>query len=421
MFVLYNILQLVFVLVFLPFIIFFIVTKRKYRNRVPTRLGFGLAQKVRPAGSDNLRFWIHALSVGEVTSAVPLVKGLRRAYPRSTIIVSTTTRTGRQVADKLLDGIADHVVDGPFDLLPVVHRFIRCIRPDLFILVETDFWPNLLSCLKKRGVPTLLVNGRISPRSMDRYRRMRLFFSPMFQSFSCLSMQTERDRENMMQLGVPPGKLPILGNLKFATPATTDTAQAKIRLLPPQRLIFIAGSTHPGEEGILINCYIEARKLHPELFLLLAPRDPQRTHEIETIAAEHNLTVFLRSAGEYRSADVFILDTIGELVEFYALADIAFVGGSLVQKGGHNPIEPAAMGIPVLFGPDMTDFSEIADSLINEGGALRICDPQEMTEILLRLLNSPEQRIDAGRKSRQCVLRQSNVIARHIELIDTLL
>ncbi|EKD36636.1 MAG: hypothetical protein ACD_75C01431G0003, partial [uncultured bacterium] len=244
MFVLYNILQLVFVLVFFPFIILFVVSKRKYRNRIPARLGLGLARKVRAKGADNRRFWLHALSVGEVTSAVPLIEGLRRAYPGCTIIVSVTTHTGRRVADQLLRGIADHIIDGPIDLLPVVHHFIRCIQPDLFILVETDFWPNLLACLKNRGVPTLLVNGRVSQKSMHGYRRMRPFFRAMFQNLSCLSMQTERDRDNMVQLGVPPGKLPILGNLKFATPAMADSrpAPAKARLLPPQRLIFIAGS-----------------------------------------------------------------------------------------------------------------------------------------------------------------------------------
>lgn len=423
MFVLYNILQLVFVLVFLPIIILFVVTKGKYRNRIPARLGLGLARKVRAKGADNRRFWLHALSVGEVTSAVPLIEGLRRAYPGCTIIVSVTTRTGRRVADQLLGGIADHIVDGPIDLLPVVHHFIRCIHPDLFILVETDFWPNILACLKNRGVPTLLVNGRVSQQSMHGYLRMRPFFRAMFLNLSCLSMQTERDRDNMVQLGVEPGKLPILGNLKFATPALADTRStpAKVRLLPPQRLIFIAGSTHPGEEHLLIDCYIEVRKLHPELYLVIAPRDPERTTEIRAIAAEHNLTVLLRSTDEYQPADMFILDTIGELVDFYGLADIAFVGGSLVKKGGHNPIEPAAMGIPVLFGPDMTDFSEIADSLIEEGGAIRVGNLDEMTKTLLNLLNSPEQRIGAGQKARHCVRRQSDIIARHIELIDKLL
>ena len=423
MFFLYNILQLVFLLVFFPFIMLFVAGSRKYRSRVPGRLGLGLAGKIPALRSGTRRFWLHALSVGEVTSAVPLAAGLRRAYPDSIIVVSVTTATGRKVADTLLNGIADTIVDGPIDLLPVVRRFMKCIAPDLFILIETDFWPNLLLALYKRGVPTLLVNGRISPRSMNRYLRLRFFFRTMFQSFSCLSMQTGRDRDNMLQFGVPQERLPILGNLKFATRTMAGACSVPNikRLLPPRRLMFLAGSTHPGEECILMKCYIEARKLHPELYLMIAPRDPGRSEEIQEVAAQHNLTVLLRSTGEFRPADIFLIDSIGELLEFYGQADIAFVGGSLVQKGGHNPIEPAAMGIPVLFGPDMTDFSEIADSLVAAGAALRVESLRDLTDRLVCLLNSPDERLEAGERARQCVLEQQDIIARHLELIDTLL
>ena len=423
MFILYNILQLVFLLVFFPFIILFVITSRKYRNRVPSRLGFGLSQEAIAPAAVHLNFWIHALSVGEVTSAVPLIDGIRRSYPDSKIVVSVTTRTGRQVADKLLKGLADHIIDGPLDLLPVVNHFINCIEPDIFILVETDFWPNILACLQKQGVPTLLVNGRISKKSMTRYKRMRLFFTPMFQSFTSLSMQTAQDRDNMMQLGIPSAKLPILGNLKFATFAytTPDSQSLESRFLPQNRIILIAGSTHSGEEQILIECYIQLRKLHPELFLVIAPRDPRRTSEVLAIADEHNLSVLLRSANTSCPADIFLLDTIGELVEYYALADIAFVGGSLVNKGGHNPIEPAAMGIPVIFGPDMSDFSEIAETLILEGGGMKTSNLNEMSAALSHLLRSPGHRVKTGQKARQCVLSQSDIIANHIALIDRLL
>ncbi len=422
-FFLYNILQLVFVLVFFPFIMLFVAARDKYRGRMPSRLGFGLTSKVPAHRPCARRFWLHALSVGEVTSAVPLVAGLRKTYPECVIIVSVTTATGRKVAQMLLGEIADCIVDGPIDLLPVVRRFVKRIAPDLFILVETDFWPNLLHCLKKQGVPTLLVNGRISPRSIERYLRLRFFFRSMFKSFTRLSMQTRRDRDNMLLFGVPQEQLPVLGNLKFATRAAAGNRPASdIRsLLPAGRLIFIAGSTHPGEERILIKCYIEARKPHPELYLMIAPRDPGRSIEIETIAAEHNLKVMRRSSGVFRPADLLLIDSIGELVDFYGTADVAFVGGSLTPNGGHNPIEPAAMGIPVLFGPDMTDFREIAESLIDAGGALRVGDLGELTGTLVKLLNSPDDRRKTGEQARQCVNRQNDVIDRHLELIDTLL
>ncbi len=423
MFLLYNILQVCLLLVFLPLLILFVAFSDKYRARLPARLGRGLATRLGTEKRRSKTIWLHALSVGEVTSAVPLVSGLRQKYPAATIIVSVTTGTGRKVADILLGKTADRVIDGPLDLLPVVHLFIRRIRPDLFILVETDFWPNILTCLNRHGIPILLVNGRVSRKSMARYQRLRFFFRPMFQCFSFLCMQTEGDRDKMTLLGISSDRLPTLGNLKFATPAAggDGTAAMKAVFLPKNRLIFIAGSTHPGEEQLLIDSYARLRGGHPELFLVLAPRDSKRASEVQVLAGERGLTAALRSAGTYQPADIFILDTIGELVDFYALADLAFVGGSLVKKGGHNPIEPAAMAIPVLFGPNMEDFSEIAATLIAEGGATEIGDPEQLTRILSDLLDSPDQLSRMGQAALRCVLRQHDIIARHLLLIDRLL
>ncbi len=363
------------------------------------------------------------MSVGEVTSAVPLIKGLRNRYPNSRIVVSVTTRTGKGVADNLLKSIADHIIDGPLDILPVVARFVRFIQPDLFILVETDMWPNTLLYLKMRGVPTILVNGRVSQKSMEGYRRFRFFFNPMFQSFSFLCMQTLRDRDKMEEMGLAPKRLRTLGNLKF------DTAPGKenpfldppASLLPKDRTLFICGSTHPGEEKILIACYSQVRKKHPELFLILAPRDTNRSAEIRSLAAGHGLTVSLRSNKNAAPADILILDTIGELVHFYALSDISFVGGSLVKKGGHNPIEPATMGIPIIFGPNMQDFCEIADALINVGGATAVSGDQQLIELLSNLLTSPELRRRQGQAAQKCVEGQRGVIDKHLDLISHLL
>ncbi len=423
MFVLYNILQLVLLAVFLPIITIFILFSSKYRGRIPSRLGFNLDHRFSMQRSLAKTIWIHALSVGEVTSAVPLIKGIRNKFPGYTIIVSVTTRTGKGVADNVLNSIADHIIDGPFDLLPVVSRFVKYIKPDLFILVETDLWPNTLLYLKSNNIPTVLVNGRVSQKSMDRYRRMRFFFNPMFQSFSYLCMQTKRDRDKMIEMGIPSEKLRTLGNLKF------DTAPGKVNplllspasLLPKNRILFICGSTHPGEEKILIDGYSQIRKQYPELFLIIAPRDINRSAEIQLLAAGHNLSVSLRSNNRYLPADILILDTIGELVHFYALADISFVGGSLVEKGGHNPIEPATMGIPIIFGPNMQDFCEIADALIEAGGATQISGHQQLTEILSTLITSPELRTRQGQAALNCVESQRGVINRHLELIGRLL
>ncbi len=429
MFVLYNIVQPVLLAVFLPLITLFVLARPKYRDRLPARLGFGLkcrltVTKTSMSGAAIPRtIWLHALSVGEVTSTVPLIAGLRKAYPEKRIIVSVATRTGKQLADKLLAPSVDHVIDGPLDILPVVVHFTKVIQPELYILVETDFWPNILLFLHQKNIPTILVNGRISEKSLAGYRRLRLFFVPMLQSFSSICLQTEHDRENLVNLGLLPEKLYTLGNLKFATePRNThpEATSPKI-LLPQERIIFICGSTHPGEEKILITCYRELRKAHPELFLIIAPRDPGRATEIEALATAQDLTATLRSSGTGPSTDLFILDTIGELIDFYAVADIAFVGGSLVMQGGHNPIEPAIMGIPVIFGPNMQDFSEIAAALLSAGGATEISDNGDLTELLGRLLSSPDLRATQGLAARCCIEKQRGVIDRHLELIDKVL
>jgi 3-deoxy-D-manno-octulosonic-acid transferase len=423
MFILYNILQLVLLPVFLPFITLFVLFSSKYRDRIPARLGVGLGRKISIQGSSCQTIWLHALSVGEVTSAVPLVAGLRKTYPDSRIIVSVTTRTGKRVADNLLKSIADHIIDGPLDVLPAVARFVKYIQPDLFILVETDFWPNTLLHLKNKNIPSILVNGRMSQKSMAGYRRLRFFFDPMFQSFSFLCMQTKRDRDKMEEMGLPPEKLRTLGNLKFDTAPGKEnpSLQSPAVLLPKDRILFICGSTHPGEEKILIACYSQVRKTHPELFLIIAPRDTNRSAEIQSLAAVHGLTVSLRSDNSSAPADILILDTIGELVHFYALSDIGFVGGSLVKKGGHNPIEPATMGIPIVFGPNMQDFCEIADTLIKVGGATEVSGHHQLTELLSNLITSPELRSRQGQAARQCVESQRGVINKHLDLISQLL
>ncbi len=428
MFVLYNIVQLVLLAVFSPLIALFVLARRKYLDRLPARLGFGLTRRIAEAktstiGSVQPTIWLHALSVGEVTSAVPLIAGLRHAYPEKRIIVSVATRTGKHLANRLLGASADHIVDGPLDILPVIVRFTKVIQPELYILVETDFWPNILFFLHQKKIPTILVNGRISEKSLAGYRRLRLLFVPMLQNFSYVCLQTEHDRANLKKLGLLPEKLYTLGNLKFATeagnrhPAHTSFAT----LLPKDRILFICGSTHPGEEELLVACYRELRKTHPQLFLIIAPRDPGRAREIKAIAAAQGVTATLRSGCTHPGADLFILDTIGELIDFYALADIAFVGGSLVRQGGHNPIEPAVMGIPVIFGPHMQDFSEIAAALLNAGGATEISDTSDLTKLLARLLSFPELCAAQGLAARCFIEKQRGVIDKHLALINKVL
>jgi 3-deoxy-D-manno-octulosonic-acid transferase len=418
----YNLIQIVlFPVLLLPAIVY-IMLKAKYRKRILFRLGFGLSSKLTAIDTHQKTFWIHALSVGEVTSAIPLVTGIRHRWPEAVIVVSTATKSGHEVAASLLQDSHVILVDGPLDLLPVVSYFVTKIRPDFFLLVETDFWPNLIGFLRQKHIPVILVNGRISRRSMQRYHTFRFFFQPLFNSFDQLCLQTETDRSNLARLGVPKEKLHTLGNLKF------DGAAARPRvirrdlqaLLPGKGPTIIAGSTHRGEEEMLLHCFQKLRDTHTHLQLILAPRDPKRAAEIVALCRQLHLQAILRSDERPQSGDLLLLDTLGELNTFYALADIAFVGGSLVAAGGHNPIEPASYGIPVLFGPHMEDFEEISAGLMTHGGGIEVLDKSTLAFELNRLLSHPEQRDTIGQAAKNTISMVQGVVEAHLELLQRL-
>jgi 3-deoxy-D-manno-octulosonic-acid transferase len=427
MLTLYNIAQLIFLIICLPFIMAVVLLTPKYRLRTWQRLGFGLrtlvANKNRGARKT---IWLHGLSVGEITSALPLVSGLRNKFPDAFLVFSASTRSGAKVAEQLMADRIDLLIPFPLDILPVTALFVRLIRPDLFILVETDFWPNILTCLHRHKIPAMLVNGRISHKSMASYRRFSFFFQPLFCTFRHLCMQTETDRVNMIDLGVPDERVHTLGNLKFDTPLITGNTQPQAAqeapiAMPDDSLLLIAGSTLKGEEEIILSVFIRLQATYPNLFLIIAPRDISRGKEIQELAAAKGITGFCRSEGNKSSRRLLILDTIGELANCYRFADIAFIGGSLRALGGHNPIEPAVMGAPVLFGPHMEDFAEISQDLLTAGGAQRVGGEESLFQTADTWLADARLRKKAGLAALGCVEKQQGVIERHLQLIHTLL
>jgi len=415
----YNLCQFFILVIAWPILALLVLLRSKYRTTLLSRLGFGLQRQLPSTPATGKTVWLHALSVGEVSSARPLVLGIRKEFPDARIVCSTTTATGLLLAKTLLKDQVDAIIPSPLDLGPVIAVFLRLIRPDLYILVETDFWPNLLTTLNKNTIPAILVNGRISERSFHRYRRAGFFFRPLFRSFDHLCLQTETDRINMERLGVDPLKLHRLGNLKFDTLSTSPAGrQACLSIhLPDNCLIFVAGSTHEGEENIIFSVYAELKKHHPDLRLILAPRNPDRCPAIAQSAGRHHLAVTLRSQEPEETTEVLLVDSIGELPWLYALADIAFVGGSMVAEGGHNPIEPAALGVPVLFGRHMEDFAEISHDLVAAGGALTVTDGKSLADTLNALLSAEDRRKTIGRLARECIERQQGVVARHLTII----
>ena len=415
----YNLCQILVLVVAWPILALLVLLRPKYRTTFFSRLGIGLQRHLPQTPAKGKTIWIHALSVGEVSSARPLVLGLRDQFPDVRIVCSTATATGLTIARTLLQGHVDAIFPSPLDLRPVVTRFLRLIRPDLFILVETDFWPNVLAALNNNNVPAILVNGRVSARSLSRYRQAGFFFRPIFRSFAHLCMQTDSDRINMERLGVEPHRLHCLGNLKFDTPLTSSagTLDGRPTHIPDKDLIILAGSTHEGEEDIIFPVYAELKKYHPGLRLIIAPRNPERCPEIARLATRHDLSLTLRSRESDTTAEVLLIDGIGELPWLYALADIAFVGGSLVAAGGHNPIEPATHGVPVLFGHHMEDFAEISRDLVAAGGALTVTGRDSLAAALNALLSCEDRRKTMGRHARRYIERQQGVVARHLTII----
>lgn len=425
---LYNLLSILAILLFFPLLVLLVAGKKKYRSRIGARLGKGLgAVPLAPGKTHSPTIWLHALSVGETTSSLALVKGIRKTYPTAVIIFSTTTSSGERLAKERVQPYVDAVIAAPLDLFFSIRSFIHTLQPDLFILTETDFWPNWLFFLRRAGIPSVLVNGRISRTSFIRYRRLRWFFRPLFSQFSALCMQTENDRNKMIQLGVPAERVHTLGNLKFDTHLPTAARSMPASLyrqlgLQPGAPIWICGSTHAGEESILLSVHARLKKQIPGLQLIVAPRDIDRSDDVLNIARSSGLACRKRSVLTAAApAEVLILDTIGELAVLYQIADAAFIGGSLIEQGGHNPLEAAICGIPVLFGKHMEDFSEIASGLVDSGGGVEIESGERLFEVLLGLFSSSSRRRQQGTMAKQWVHKHQGVVNQHLQLLQPLL
>ncbi|MFZ5759237.1 MAG: 3-deoxy-D-manno-octulosonic acid transferase [Thermodesulfobacteriota bacterium] len=419
MIVFYNIVQVAVLLLLWPLILLVVVGRAKYRARMPARLGLGLDRYLAQLPAGRPRIWIHVLSLGEARSALSLVRALRQRYPGATLLFSCTTTAGERFVRSLADFPIDRLIPFPLDLYPVTRRFIGAIRPDLFVLVETDFWPNLLHGLQRAAIPAVLVNGRISEGSYTRYRRLRPLFLPLFASFRVLALQRRLDMERMAELGVKRQRLRVLGNLKYdaVLPTAVRPFAREDFAIGSHRLVWIAGSTHPGEEEIVCAVFQRLRHAFPALFLIIAPRAVERADEVERLVRRHDLAVSRRSSGMEADNQVMVLDTMGELAGLYAIADIAFVGGSMVAEGGHNPLEPAVFGVPVFFGVHMEDFADVVEEMMAEGCAEEVGDAEELAEKIAPLLADEVLRKEWGTTARTFVTARQGVNDRYLDLI----
>ena len=372
--------------------------------------------------------WIHALSVGEVTSAIPLVRALRREYPQENIIFTVTTRQGMEIARREIGDEVRLLLPMPLDFWWSLGKLIQCIKPAVFILVETDIWPGLISLLKKKGIKTVLINGRISPRTLRSYNKCRFFIRRLFNSFELCLMQTDLDRNRILSIGVAPENVKTAGNIKFDSdwlPMGDKERHEWLEALhlEPENIIWVAGSTHEGEEKIILEVYERLRLISPSLLLIMAPRNIERADSIMVLCSGMGFKSLLKTdlTKDGASYDVLILNTIGELGRIYGIGKVSFVGGSLVAQGGHNPLEPASFGHPVLFGPHMEDFVLMSQLLVESGGGQQVSDSDDLFEAAKKILMDPALCDDMGRKAAAYVETNKGALKRVVAHLGTYL
>jgi 3-deoxy-D-manno-octulosonic-acid transferase len=377
--------------------------------------------RMEPGLPPEPRCWIHAVSVGEAAAAGPLVEAIERRWPEMSIVMTTVTATGAHIVTGRLGLLTTHRYF-PVDLPGPVRRALDAVRPRFFIGLETELWPNFLRALASRGIPAMVANGRISDRSFRRYLLVRGFVARMLSQVAVFAMQSQEDARRIVALGAPPERVVVTGNLKADLRAEPPGDPVWQRLLRADSgsLLWIAGSTHHGEETAVLDAYQHLKSRFPDLRLLVAPRHPERAEEVERLVRDRGLQPVRRTAvGASQARDtVIILDTVGELAMLYGFADVVFVGGSLVPTGGHNMLEPAQLRRPVLFGPHTSNFRESAELLQSAGGAVVVHDAVELAGEVERLLKDPELRRNMGEAGFAAVAARQGALSETLALIE---
>ena len=389
-----------------------------YARRWGERFAFA---GVKPAGQS---IWIHAVSVGETLAALDMIRALQARYPDYRLLVTTTTPTGSERVKQSLGSSVDHVYL-PYDLPDVWWRFFRHYCPALLIVMETELWPNLLAACAKRDIPTLLANARLSEKSARGYGRMAWLTRPMLQRLTAIAAQQQPDADRFIRLGLPPAVVNVTGNIKFDLTLSEVQRQAATLLhqlwAPKAQPLWLAASTHQGEDEQILAAFKLARQTLPTLRLLLVPRHPERFDRVAAMSADAGWTTVRRSAGDVGSFDVLIGDTMGELQVFYGACDLAFVGGSLVPRGGHNMIEPAAWAKPILTGPHLFNFTEVA-RLLQAAGAIQVVDDAvALATAVQQLCNNPKLSRTQGQAALAVASANRGALERLMALIDQIL
>ncbi|SHI21070.1 lipid IV(A) 3-deoxy-D-manno-octulosonic acid transferase [Ferrimonas marina] len=402
------------------FLLYLLWRSRKepaYRQRWGERLAW-----TKPQRSGGIL--VHCASMGETLAALPLIRALQQRYPDRLITVTTTTPSGsEQVRQHLGDSVQHCYL--PLDLSGFSRRFLKALNPELVILMETELWPNLVHHAQRQGVKLMLANARMSARSARGYLRFPGLVKPLLNGLDAVAMQNEVDGERMMMLGLEPAKITVCGSLKFdiavSAEAMGETERQRRELLG-ERSVWCAGSTHPGEFEVMLAAHRRLLALHPDLLLLLVPRHPQQFEAAFALSRAAGFVTARRSEGALsEGTQVVIGDTMGELIQLYGMADVAFVGGSLIPRGGHNPLEPAALAKPILMGPHDFNFAEIGETLVRAGALKRVANEEELAAQVEHLLSLPSQAKATGKLGQRVVEINRGSTQRQCHLAEQLL
>jgi len=436
--ILYNIVLVILLPVVALYLLWRLVVQGKSRAGLAQRLGILPDSVSKLKEADGRIIWVHAVSVGEVAAAEPILQQLRLVEPTGQIVLSTTTPTGHKMAEKL-DLDVEALIYFPFDFPGITERVLRTISPDLIILMETELWPNLLAAASARNIPTAVVNGRISDVAFSKNRLFRPLFAWTLGNVDLFCVQSQKDADRFIALGALPQRVKISGNSKFDEnfPHVPPEEQAKWRQdlgLGQESAVWLAASTHPGEDEPVLDAFDRLRTGHPDLELVIAPRHPERGNEIEKLVSEHGYATYRRSrvlAEHQQGKDVdlrsttqvrvVILDTIGELNRIFSIATLVFMGGSLVPRGGHNILQPLAQGKPVVFGPYMHNFQDITDLALDQQAAIHVQNDSQLFEVTDRLLSSPAERELYQTKGHSLLQEQSGASQRMVSELVPLL
>ena len=419
---LYNVVFPMAVLLMLPSFLMRMIRRGKYRHKFGQRFGIyspGVREKIAGTG----RVWLHAVSVGEVNIALKLIQALRDADPSLVFILSTTTSTGFKLAASRKSPWLEPIYN-PLDFLPVVRRVMQTIRPRALILVEAEVWPNVVCEARRLGAKAVLVNARLSPRSEKRFRAARMIAAPLFNQLDALYLQEPEDIARWTSLGVRQDKLHVTGSIKFDDSAAAARPIRNFRPVldalgvPVDAPVLLGGSTFEGEEEILARVFLQLRKSRPDLFLILVPRHHERGDAVARQMERLGLKVARRTqSDQHTRPDVLLVDTTGELVSWYLCATVVFMGKSLCDRGGQNPAEPLAAGVPVVFGPHMRNFASLVQGLLRNQAAMEISDEATLQVAVESLLSSPEKRNAMVRRGVKCLEIHRGATDRTVSLL----